>query len=344
MAILKIPYKNWIVALIFTSTLCLSMFMLTNVYTGNVDDLVYNWILRLTIKLACCGAILLPGLAVLFYVKVSDFNEDSSSNCLTEAIKAFFYGDSTPDLEPLPNAEQQPSLWQGIVAGVCVFIPAAGKSYLVEKIMTQTYENSNGEVASFPHSGFLVFSSSFLVLVIALTGCIALGFVRPSCDCPAYKFSLYSVFFSLGLWCNFEGLKYVSFPAQTLAKSSKIIGVVIMNSILSCKCSGLFDWFVASVVLFGIALFYWGSPETTSSNATMPIDGTSTAIIMITLVCIQSGGLGIQHHIFQRYNIGPLQSVARFQLFSALFSMVSLIKVRHDCSIDLLYVLLDKEC
>jgi adenosine 3'-phospho 5'-phosphosulfate transporter B2 len=50
-----------------------------------------------------------------------------------------------------------------------------------------------------------------------------------------YSYAAISLSNVVATWCQYEALKYVSFPTQTLGKCGKMIPVMIMGAILSGK-------------------------------------------------------------------------------------------------------------
>merc|ERR1719432_661432 len=55
--------------------------------------------------------------------------------------------------------------------------------------------------------------------------------------------------------CQYEALKWVSFPVQMLGKSFKMMPVMIWGIIISQKRYGVTDWIVAAMVTGGVTEF-----------------------------------------------------------------------------------------
>lgn len=49
---------------------------------------------------------------------------------------------------------------------------------------------------------------------------------------PLYTYSFCSISNTLSSWCQYEALKYVSFPTQTFCKASKLIPTMVMGRVL----------------------------------------------------------------------------------------------------------------
>lgn len=99
---------------------------------------------------------------------------------------------------------------------------------LQEKIMTREYVGLDGKTKSmFKDSQFLVFSNRFLAFIIAI---IYLGVKQPLRHrAPLFKYSYASFSNIMSAWLQYEALKFISFPTQVLAKSCKIIPVMLMG-------------------------------------------------------------------------------------------------------------------
>ncbi|PPS07659.1 hypothetical protein GOBAR_AA12977 [Gossypium barbadense] len=149
---------------------------------------------------------------------------------------------------PTTKGVKDHKIWKGIFA----------VSGIMEKIMRVPY-GLNKEY--FKYSLFLVFcnrittsavSAVFLLVcnyywkVAAIASKKALVPVA-----PIYKYCLISVSNILTTTCQYEALKYVSFPVQTLAKCAKMIPVMIWGTFIMQKTYKGFDYLVAFLVTLG---------------------------------------------------------------------------------------------
>ena len=94
---------------------------------------------------------------------------------------------------------------------------------LQERIMTHPYGD---DAEHFKYSVFLVLSNR--ILSVSLVGAILLytkGMVKPAV--PLWKYVSVSTSNVLATTCQYEALRYVSFPVQTLGKCAKMIPVMI---------------------------------------------------------------------------------------------------------------------
>jgi adenosine 3'-phospho 5'-phosphosulfate transporter B2 len=107
---------------------------------------------------------------------------------------------------------------------------------LQERMLTRRYPRHTGDY--FTYSYALVFTNRFWTLV--MSG-ILLVYLKPrlSRSTVLYEYSFPSISNMLSSWCQYEALRYVSFPATTLFKSFKLAPVMLMGKILgnkTCTC------------------------------------------------------------------------------------------------------------
>ena len=107
----------------------------------------------------------------------------------------------------------------GCVVGVVGSLLVYG--ILQERLMTTPYDDGGSE-ESFAHSVFLVLCNRVVAASVAAAALVwTRGAVRPVAPAPAY--AIVSASNVVATTCQYEALKYVSFPAQTMAKSAKIL-------------------------------------------------------------------------------------------------------------------------
>ncbi|MBA0707991.1 hypothetical protein Golax_019987 [Gossypium laxum] len=126
--------------------------------------------------------------------------------------------------EPLPTADgvKENKLWKWVFAVSGILITLVIYGVLQEKIMRVPY-GVNKEY--FKYSLFLVFCNRITTSAVSAGSLVA---SKKALDpvAPVYKYCLVSVTNILTTTCQYEALKYVSFPVQTLAKCAKMIPVM----------------------------------------------------------------------------------------------------------------------
>lgn len=106
--------------------------------------------------------------------------------------------------------------------------------YMQELIMTRVFEATEGAPdGRFPSAAFCVFSNRFLAVIVAVIAVkIKHGAVLENNTAPLSAFAPAAISNTVSSWSQYASLRYVSFPVQTVFKSSKIIAVMIMGKIL----------------------------------------------------------------------------------------------------------------
>lgn len=147
--------------------------------------------------------------------------------------------------------EKDNNFWKGFfaVAGIMTTLVIYG--VLQEKIMRVPY----GENKEFyRYSLFLVFCNRITTSAVSAGSLLA---SKKALDpvAPIYKYCLISVSNILTTTCQYEALKYVSFPVQTLAKCAKMIPVMVWGTMIMQKKYKGQDYLFAVLVTLGCSLF-----------------------------------------------------------------------------------------
>lgn len=120
---------------------------------------------------------------------------------------------------------------------------------LQERIMSQPYGHDYFKV-----SVFLVLCNRLVAIVFSLVMIAAKGESFKN-TAPFWKYLAIS-FSNVGAsTCQYEALKYVSFPVQMLGKSFKMMPVMVWGMAISGKRYALTDWLVAGAVTGGVTEF-----------------------------------------------------------------------------------------
>ncbi|XP_078436062.1 UDP-galactose/UDP-glucose transporter 5-like isoform X2 [Wolffia australiana] len=152
--------------------------------------------------------------------------------------------------EPSPLPKDKRLLKCGFaVAGIMGSLLIYG--ILQEKIMRVPY-GENKEY--FRYSLFLVLCNR---ITTSLASAVALLASKKDLHAvaPIYKYCGVSISNILTTTCQYEALKYVSFPVQTLAKCAKMIPVMVWGVLIMQKKYYRKDYIFASLVTLGCSIF-----------------------------------------------------------------------------------------
>merc|ERR1712224_121483 len=106
----------------------------------------------------------------------------------------------------------------------------------------------------FQDSVFLVFMNRLAALMFAAVMVYVKGETYKNAA-PLWKYLAISFSNVYASTCQYEALKYVSFPVQMLGKSFKMMPVMIWGMAVSGKRFGLKDWMIAFAVTGGVVEF-----------------------------------------------------------------------------------------
>lgn len=195
---------------------------------------------------------------------------------------------------------------------------------LQEKIMTREYVGLDGKTkAFFKDSQFLVFANRFLALIIASIYLFYKKLREQSSrnQAPLFKYSYVSLSNIMSAWLQYEALKFVSFPTQVLAKSFKIIPVMIMGRIVQRIKHEFYEYIVAVAISVGMMFFLYGSHDQGKHTPTTTIVGF---ILLILYLMSDSFTANYQQKIFKSYKVTSAQMMFGVNLFSSILTAASL--------------------
>mmetsp|Transcript_13828 Transcript_13828/g.29196 ORF Transcript_13828/g.29196 Transcript_13828/m.29196 type:complete len:442 (-) Transcript_13828:287-1612(-) len=180
--------------------------------------------------------------------------------------------------------------------------------YMQELIMTTTFEpTASAPDGKFPSAAFCVFSNRFLAIIVAIIAVrIRHGAVLANNSAPLVAFAPCALSNTMSSWSQYASLRYVSFPVQTVFKSSKIIPVMIMGKVLKGTSYPLSQYAEAFLITLGVAIFSVAS-KSSDSNTTTEIIGL---LFMCMYVCFDCFTSQWQDKIYVKYgraNVDPYQ-------------------------------------
>merc|ERR1719335_643295 len=127
---------------------------------------------------------------------------------------------------------------------------------LQERIMSMPY---GAPPEKFTDSVFLVFCNRVVAVLFALV-MVALKGEDYKNHAPLWKYLAISFSSVYASSCQYEALKYVSFPVQMLGKSFKMMPVMLWGMAVAGKSYGMSDWMIASAITGGVTEFLMTGP------------------------------------------------------------------------------------
>merc|ERR1719265_690972 len=199
-------------------------------------------------------------------------------------------------------------------AGIIMTLVVYG--LLQERIMTVPF---GGEL--FTVSAFLVLCNRFVNVLYAGAMIVAKG-EEISNKAPLWKYLLISLSNVAATTCQYECLKYVSFPVQMLGKSFKMMPVMLWGIAISGKKHSLTDWLVAGAVTLGVTEFLMTGPMSS------PNDNQNSWFGMLLLVMfLACDGLTstFQEKLFKEHNTSKYNQMFYINGCSAITSLVTVL-------------------
>nr|SVE75725.1 EOG090X05CU [Daphnia hispanica] len=191
---------------------------------------------------------------------------------------------------------------------------------LQEKIMTREYTDGD-KIEKFTDSQFLVFVNR--ILAFLFSGIYLLFTHQNVHRTPLYKYSFCSVSNTLSSWCQYEALKFVSFPTQVLAKSAKVIPVMLMGKLVSRAQYKNYEYTTAVLISVGMTAFLLGSSGDKKGNNVTTVSG---AVLLCGYLIFDSFTANWQSALFKEHKPSSVQMMCGVNLMSCLFTSASLIQ------------------
>jgi len=187
--------------------------------------------------------------------------------------------------------------------------------------MAVHYGSEDGHSEPFTNSLFLEFMNRILALVFA----VAILSVRsqPAHTAPMYKYAYNALSNVMSSWCQYEALKYISFPVQVLAKAAKVIPVMLMGRVVSQQTYTLLEYITAAMISIGLFMFVMSTDA--ASHNSKPSTFTFSGIILLAgYLVFDAFTSNWQGQLFHVHKMSSTQMMAGSNLFAVIFAGVSL--------------------
>lgn len=200
--------------------------------------------------------------------------------------------------------------------------------YMQELIMTTKFiPTERVPSGKFPSAAFCVFSNRFLAVIVAVV-CVKIkhGSVFGNNKAPLVAFTPCALSNTMSSWSQYASLKYVSFPIQTVFKSSKIIPVMIMGMLLKGTKYPITQYIEALCITAGVAIFSVASkhPKADQNEDTAMVG----LFFLLLYICFDSFTSQWQDHVYSKYgreNVDPYQMMLGVNSSAIVITTVGLI-------------------
>ncbi|KAK4871672.1 hypothetical protein RN001_015796 [Aquatica leii] len=294
----------------------------------NNNDSEYSWVNFALQNILGYSTVFIPGYIVYKYIHKINYLDKAGNTCLAVVIRKCFEGEELIERsnvscsnQPQPRTLLQDALLL-LFYFVCLQISFLTWGVLQEKVMTQEYTNSSGEIGHFTDSQFLVFVNR--ILAFCLSGIVVMCTRQPRHKAPLCKYVFCSLSNILSSWCQYEALKYVSFPHQVLAKAAKTIPVMIMGKLISKTKYDYYEYIGAIILSVGMLFFMLDTGNDRKGSTT--VTTVSGVILLCSYIAFDSFTSNWQGSLFKQYGMKPVQMMCGVNLFSCIFTAISLIQ------------------
>lgn len=206
------------------------------------------------------------------------------------------------------------------VSGVFVSLTAYG--LLQERIMTLPY----GDKAD-------MFTSSLFVVLCnrafsAATALVALWIKGEglTASAPLKHYASISISNVVSTYCQYEALKYVNFPLQTIFKSAKMAPVMVWSTLLLHRHYTLKEYLSAGTVTLGCVVFLLtGNVKSVIKNVHATDGGMFYGLGLLVLFLVADGYTSTyQERLFKKHRMSIHNQILHVTTFSSAISLILL--------------------
>eukprot|EP01090_Pellita_catalonica_P001784 TRINITY_DN11518_c0_g1_i1.p1 TRINITY_DN11518_c0_g1~~TRINITY_DN11518_c0_g1_i1.p1 ORF type:complete len:353 (-),score=28.56 TRINITY_DN11518_c0_g1_i1:68-1051(-) len=192
-----------------------------------------------------------------------------------------------------------------------------------EKIMTTAYgTDESGADIYFTYSAFLVLNNRLIAIAGAL---LLLALQKESFKnaAPLYTYFGISIANVSSTYCQYEALKWISFPTQTLGKCGKMIPVMILGMLISGKKYTWKDYAIALGITIGCTLFLLTGDISDKSGGR---GDTPIGLFLMAGYLFTDGFTStFQERLFRGYKMSTYNQMLYVNIASSIISFIILI-------------------
>lgn len=173
----------------------------------------------------------------------------------------------------------------------------------------------------FKVSAFLVFCNRIVNSIWAATVILVSG-GKIRNEAPLWKYMVISLANVMASTCQYECLKYVSFPVQMLGKCFKMVPVMLWGVVLSGKQHTVMDWIVTAFVSFGVTEFM------ITGNISAPHDRSNSVwglFLLAGFLVFDGLTSTFQEKLFKEYKTSKYNQILYVNLGAAFLSLGGLV-------------------
>mmetsp|Transcript_26555 Transcript_26555/g.26802 ORF Transcript_26555/g.26802 Transcript_26555/m.26802 type:complete len:344 (-) Transcript_26555:206-1237(-) len=247
----------------------------------------------------------------------------SSSNVASAQEEGRKHHSSSSNLDEKPVAQNPDPVVKNLTLLFCFL--GLQFSYVIwgiiqERVMTQEYKHGR-----FKSSTFCVFMNRFLALFISLAIVLYQRYTSTKTikEAPFLHYAPASLSNSISSWAQYEALKFVSFPAQVLSKSCKIIPVMIVGIFVNRKSYPAVEYVEALLITSGVTMFTLSEKKAPTEQHDDTLWGCMLLILYLTCDSFTSQW---QSRVYKSHGVNQYQMMLGVNIWSMLMTGFTLIQ------------------
>eukprot|EP00172_Hildenbrandia_rubra_P000781 Plantae.Rhodophyta-Hildenbrandia_rubra.ctg14384.p1 GENE.Plantae.Rhodophyta-Hildenbrandia_rubra.ctg14384~~Plantae.Rhodophyta-Hildenbrandia_rubra.ctg14384.p1 ORF type:complete len:355 (+),score=36.51 Plantae.Rhodophyta-Hildenbrandia_rubra.ctg14384:569-1633(+) len=238
------------------------------------------------------------------------------------------HDDKTKVISPPPRKTRWKEM---IICDITLLVSFLAYSYLQERIMTIKYQqtsliNDDKEETSqrFKYSLMLVLVNRLMASLAAICTLLLKGMGEEiPMKASFYEYMIISFSNVCATSSQYEALKWVTLPTQTLVKGAKTIPVMVWGTLMSGKVYTMMEYAAAAVIAIGCAVFMLSGSITAKMSA--PEDSWFGLVLMLLYLIFDGFTSTYQEKLFHGYSMSIYNQMLYVNLCSSVISMVLLI-------------------
>eukprot|EP00929_Paragymnodinium_shiwhaense_P008575 TRINITY_DN112531_c0_g1_i1.p1 TRINITY_DN112531_c0_g1~~TRINITY_DN112531_c0_g1_i1.p1 ORF type:complete len:387 (+),score=82.62 TRINITY_DN112531_c0_g1_i1:66-1163(+) len=204
-----------------------------------------------------------------------------------------------------------------VIYGLGIIVSLGIYGVIQERVMSIPYE---GEM--FKVSVFLVLCNRLWAILYAVVMAYSKG-EDFAAKAPLWKYLAIALSNVAATTCQYEALKWVSFPVQMLGKSFKMMPVMVWGILISGKSYKAKDWAIAGAVTGGVTVFLMTGP--TSSKHSDKSDSIYGLLLLLGFLGFDGFTSTFQEKLFSEHKTSKYNQMIYVNSGSAVVSGSSLL-------------------
>lgn len=256
----------------------------------------------------------------------SNLSSDHDTEALTQES-------GSASKKPRPSLRTQWS--HALLCALAIMVSLMGYSILQERIMTrpylspdirqQTSLDTNVPTAFFRNSLFLVLANRLFAAAIAVLAiCLRRNKEELRCRAPLLDYISISLSNVIATSCQYEALKWLTFPTVTIGKCAKMLPVMIILNLRSGKQYSYEDFGIVGGVLIGCAVMISSGNVAAKRSGTAESDTPFGFGLLIAYLLFDAITSTYQERLFDKYDMSVYNQMLYINVSSACLSVVGL--------------------